>query len=79
MALAEGKRKRLINQFKILFPEISENAVKYGEFKGDNETLSITLNDNRILAFSYSFSSIMPDWKLQSYKNYYSRLKQTSV
>lgn len=78
MALAEGKRKRLINQFKMMFPEMAKNAVKYGEFRGDNETLSITLNDNRILAFSYSFSSTLPDWKLQSYRNYYSRLKQTS-
>lgn len=78
MALAEGKRRRLINQFKMMFPEMAENAVKYGEFRGDNETLSITLNDNRILAFSYSFSSTLPDWKLQSYRNYYSRLKQTS-
>lgn len=78
MSLADGKRKRLINQFKMMFPEMAENAVKYGEFRSDNETLSITLNDNRILAFSYSFSSTLPDWKLQSYRNYYSRLKQTS-
>ena len=76
MSLAEGKRKRLINKFKEIFPELAENAVKYGEFRGDNETLSITLNDNRILAFSCNFSSILPDWKLQSYKSYHSRSKQ---
>lgn len=76
MSLAEGKRKRLINQFGMLFPEMAEKAVKYGEFRGDNETLSVTLNDNVILAFSCNFSSIMPDWKLQSYKSYHSRLKQ---
>ena len=46
MSLAEGKRKRLISQFKVLFPEMSENVVKYGEFRGDNEALAITLNDN---------------------------------
>lgn len=76
MSLAEGKRKKLISQFKVLFPEMSEKAVKYGEFRGDNETLSITLNDNVVLAFSYNFSSILPDWKLQSYKSYHSRSKQ---
>ena len=43
MSLAEGKRKRLISQFKLLFPEMSENIVKYGEFRGDNETLAIIL------------------------------------
>lgn len=76
MSLAEGKRKRLISQFKMLFPEMAEKAVKYGEFRGDNETLSVILNDNVILAFSYNFSSVMPDWKLQSYKSYHSRSKQ---
>ena len=78
MSLADGKRKRLIDAFGKMFPEMAENVVKYGEFRGDSETLSITLNDNRILAFSYNFSSTLPDWKLQSYRNYYSRLKQTS-
>lgn len=79
MSLSECKRKRLIEKFEMMFPEMAEKAVKYGEFRGDNETLSVIMNGNVILAFSYNFSSVMPDWKLQSYKSYHSHLASSAV
>lgn len=70
MSLAEGKRKRLINQFEMRFPEMAEKAASYGEFRGDSNTLKVTFKDKDILGTLAFYDDGNGVWKLQTLKSY---------
>lgn len=70
MSLAEGKRKRLINQFEMRFPEIAGQATAYGEFRGDSNTLKIAFKDKDILGTLAFYDDGKGVWKLQTLKSY---------
>lgn len=70
MSLADGKRKRLIDAFGKMFPEIASQASAYGEFRGDSNTLKIVFKDRDTLGTLAFYDGGNGVWKLQTLKSY---------
>lgn len=70
MALAEGKRRRLIDAFGKMFPDFASQASAYGEFKGDSNTLKVLFKDKDTLGTLAFYDGGNGIWKLQTLKSY---------